>query len=87
MRYLAGEVLVNFSESEAFSGKDLILGEISFLILFTSVWTSDLFPPLTLKPSIFYRIPLGTNIPNWLTNHRLFRINLLLFNWSADQMC
>ena len=32
------------------------------------------------------RIPLGTNIPYSLTNHRSFRISPLLFNWSANQM-
>ena len=46
-------ILLHFSESEAFSGEALVLGEISVLILLSSVWTLDLFSHLTLKISIF----------------------------------
>ena len=43
----------NFSESEAFVGEVLVLGEISFPILLSLVWASDLLSHLTLKTSIF----------------------------------
>ena len=47
----------------------------------------DLFSLLSLKKtSILYKIPQGTNIPDWLTNRRSFRIRQLLFDLSADQM-
>ena len=50
-------ILFNFSEYEAFAGEALVLGEISFLILLSLVWTSDLFSLLTLKASIFIEDP------------------------------
>ena len=78
--------LFNFSESEAFAGEALALGDISFLILLSLVWTSDIFSLLTLKTCILWRIPLRTNIADWLTNHRLFRILLILFDWSTNQI-
>ena len=46
-------ILFNFSESSVFTGKAIVLGEISFLIFFYLVWTSDQFSYLTLKASIF----------------------------------
>ena len=80
-------MLINFSASEAFVGEAFVHGEISFLILLSSVWTSDIFSLLTKKKHLFsLRIPLRTNIPNWLTNHRSFSFLLLLFDWSANQM-
>ena len=45
-------ILFNFLESEAFSEKAFVLGEISFLILLSLVWTSDFFSHLILKTSI-----------------------------------
>ena len=39
------------------------------------------------KHLFLLRIPLATNIPHWLTNHISFCILLLLFDWSANQMC
>ena len=36
-------MLRNFSESKAFVGEATELGEISFFILLSSVWTSDIF--------------------------------------------
>ena len=46
-------MLLSFSESEVFAGETLALGEISFLILLSSIWASDIFAFLTLKTSIF----------------------------------
>ena len=45
--------LIQFSKSEAFAGEALVIGEISFLILLSLVWTSDIFSHLTLETSIF----------------------------------
>ena len=42
-------MLLNFSENEAFAGEALVFGEIHFLILMSSVWTSDIFSNLNLK--------------------------------------
>ena len=39
--------------SEAFAGEALVLGEISFFILLSSVWTLDIVSLLTLKTYIF----------------------------------
>ena len=44
---------LNFSQSEELAGQALVLGEISYLILLSSIWTSDLCSQLTLKTSIF----------------------------------
>ena len=79
-------VLLSFLESEAFAVEALVLREVSLLILLSSVWTSDMFSHLTPKYLFLWRIPLGTNIPNRLTTHRLFYILLPLFDWSANQM-
>ena len=46
-------MVLNFSESEALAGETQALGEISFLILLSLVWTSDLFSHFTIKTSIF----------------------------------
>ena len=46
-------IVFNFSEIEDFAGETLVLGEISFLILLSLVWTSDLFFHQILKTSIF----------------------------------
>ena len=45
--------VTQFSETEVFAGEALVLGEISFLILLSSVWTTDIFSLLILKTSIF----------------------------------
>ena len=88
MSYLKYEVsiLLNFSDSEAFAGDVLVFGEISYFILFSLNWTSDLISHLTLKHLFSLRIPRGANIPDWLTNHKSFRILLPLFDWSANSM-
>ena len=62
-------MLLNFPESEVFDGEALVLGEISFLILLSLVYISDIFSRLTLKHLFLKRIPLKTNIPIWLTNY------------------
>ena len=46
-------MLLNFLESEAFVGETLVLGEISFRILLSLVWSLDIFSLLTLK-TYFY---------------------------------
>ena len=64
-----------FSDREAFAGKDLVLGEISFLILLSFVWTSILFSHLKLKKKRFYfykGFPWEQTFPICLTNHRSF---------------
>ena len=70
--------LLNFSESVAFVGVALFLGEISFLILLSLAWRSDIFSP---KPKKMYFY-----IPDWLTNHISFLILQLLFYPSVNQM-
>ena len=81
-RYLAGAVFLfsNFSLSEAFAGEVLVLGEISFLILLSLVLTSDVFKYLTLKTSVFIEDSPGNKYLDWITNHRSFRILLLIFS-------
>ena len=66
-------VLLDFSENEAFVGEALMLGDISFLILLSSLRSSE-FHALILKTCI------------WLTNHS-FHILLLIFDWSANHLC
>ena len=46
-------ILYSIWESETFAGEALVLGDISFLILFSLIWTSDLFSHLTLKTFMF----------------------------------
>ena len=53
MRYLAGAVFLCYSERKGFAGEALVLEESSFLILFSSVWTSDIFSPITQKTFTF----------------------------------
>ena len=56
LRYLTVAVFsiwFNFSQSEAFAGEALVLGEIFLIILLLSVRTSNLSTLLTLKLSIF----------------------------------
>ena len=81
-------IVFNFSESEAFDGVVLVLGDMSFLIILSFVWTSDLFSRLTLKISIFYRCFSWEKkkISDWLTNRRSFRILLIPFDASANQI-
>ena len=74
-------MLLNFSVREVFVGKTLVLGEIYFHIFLPLVYLM-----ISSQKIVLYRIPLGINIPYWLTNHRSFRILLLLFDWSANQM-
>ena len=42
-------ILLSFSESKALAEEALVLGEISFLILLSSEWTSDVFSHLIRK--------------------------------------
>ena len=75
-------ILLNFSESKAFTGEALVLADTFFLILLSYVRTSDIFFHLPLKTYILLIIPPETNILYWLTNHRSFRILLLLVSRS-----
>ena len=52
-------LLLNFLESEVFAGKALVLGEISFLILLSLVWTLNIFSLLILKTCIFTKDSAG----------------------------
>ena len=82
MNYPAGAVFPYCSFlSEAF-----VLGEISFLILLSSLWTSDNFSLLNLKTCIFTEDYYRKNIPNRLTNRKLFPILLLIFNCLANEI-
>ena len=69
------------SKSETFAEAALVLGEISFLILLDI----DIGSLLISSPE---NLHFTEDSPgNKLTNHRSFRILLLLFDWSTNPMC
>ena len=67
-------ILLNISEGEAFVGEALVLGNIS-----SCLWYRHRISSL-LKTFFLLKIPPGISIPDWLSNHRSFRILLLLVN-------
>ena len=76
--------LIRFLESEAFVGEASVLWEISFLILWSLVWTSDLFSLQTLKTSIFIEDFPG-NKHSQLVNHSLIILYTFPTLWLANQ--
>ena len=55
LRYLAGAVFLSYSifQRVRLLLERLVLGEISFLVLLSLIWTLDFFSHITLKTSIF----------------------------------
>ena len=74
-------MVLNFSESEAFAGEALVLGDISFLD-FSSVLTSDIYSLLILKTCIFTKNSCGNKYSR-LAN----RSEIISYSCSANQMC
>ena len=80
-------ILFNFSE-RGFCWRGF--NSWRYFFSYSLVFGMDIGSFLLINPKNIYfllRFPLGTNIPDWLTNHRSFCILLLLFDWSGNQMC
>ena len=67
-------MLFSFLENKAFAGEALVLGEISFLIYLSSVWTSDIFSLLTSNMYSYRGFPWEEAFPigKPITNHFIF---------------
>ena len=78
-------VLFNFFESETFAEETLVLSRDFFSYSLVFGMNIRSFLSSNRKNIYLYReFPMGTNKPDWLTNHRSFCILLLPFNWSTN---
>ena len=69
MRYLTSAAFQCFS---TFAGGALVLRDISFLILLSSLWTWDIFSFLTLKTSIFTKDSSGNKHSRLANQSQIF---------------
>ena len=72
-------ILFNFLVCEAFAGEALVLSEISFLILLSLVWTSDLFSHLTPKIFIFIEDSPGNQHSQLANQSQIILYTLITF--------
>ena len=69
-----------FLESEAFAGVILVLRDISFLILLSLEWTSDIFSLLILKTCIFIKDSTGHKYSRLVKQSHIISYSSISFN-------